>query len=100
MKRERTRAFLDLIRTQGSKRPELIPDTIPPGFWTIIQMSKRINLCERHASRYIRDLLEADQLIVRNFRARVSPICIRIVPHFKFKSRHAEKAFIKARLEC
>ena len=100
MNRERTRAFLDVIRVQGSKRPELVPDKIPPGFWTIWQMSKRINLNERHASRYIRDLYAEGQLVVKNLRTRVSPICIRIVPHYKFKSRHAEKAFIKARLEC
>lgn len=100
MNRERTRAFLQQIRTRGSERPELIPDKIPPGFWTIRQMSERINLCERHGSRYIRDLLRDNKLIMRNLRTRVSPICIRIVPHFKFKSRHAEKAFIKARLEC
>ena len=100
MNPERTRAFLQQIRVRGSKRSEITLDKIPPGFWTIWQMSKRINLNERHASRYVRDLYAEGQLIVKNLRARVSPICIRIVPHYKFKSRHAEKAFIKARLEC
>lgn len=100
MNPDRTRAFLKEIKSRGSNRPELVPDKIPPGFWTVYEMSKRIGICERHTARYIRDLIQDDQLIVEKFRTRVSSICIRIVNHFKFRSRHAEKAFIKAHSKC
>jgi hypothetical protein len=100
MNPDRTRAFLKEIKSRGSTRPELIPDKIPPGYWTVYQMSKRIGLCERHTARYIREMMIEDQLIIEKFRTRVSAICIRIVNHFKFRSRHAEKAFIKAHSKC
>lgn len=97
MNPERTRSFLQTIRSRGSNRPDLIPDKIPPRFWTIYQLSKRIGICERHTSRYVRQMLEDDQITVTPFRTRVSAICIRIVPHFMFRSHHVEQAFIKAR---